>query len=293
MRHRVNLLDMWIDKVDVAGAVAQIDAFVRNGRAQGRSYQIVTVNVDFLRLGSQNSAFRDLINTADLAAPDGKPLLWGARMLKDPLPERVTGIELIDECAALAVQNDYSIFLLGAREGVAAQAAAVLKARYPGVRIAGVYSPPIGPFSKEDDDQMVRMVQEVQPDMLFVAFGAPRQDLWIRKHMHRLNVPVCMGIGGSLDIIAGRVKRAPLWMREGGLEWLYRFSQEPARLWKRYFVDDLPVFGRLMAQWLTGSPSARSVTALLEGYPSFDGPLTPVSVEVKEAKTEDEGVHVA
>ncbi len=289
MRHRVNLLDMWIDKIDVTGTVAQIDSFARNGRAQGRSYQIVTVNVDFLRLGSQNAAFRDLINTSDLAVPDGKPLLWGARMLKDPLPERVTGIELIGECAALAVRKGYSIFLLGAREGVAAQAAAVLKEQHPGLRIAGIYSPPVGPFSKEDEDQMVRMVQEVQPDMLFVAFGAPRQDLWIRKHMQRLNVPLCMGVGGSLDMIAGRVKRAPLWMREGGLEWLYRFSQEPTRLWKRYFVDDLPVFGRLMAQWITGSPSARSVTALLEGYPTFDGPPAVESVEVKE----DEGVHVA
>lgn len=259
------MLDMWVDKVDVESTVSRIDAFVRAGRA-GRSHQVMTVNVDFLRLGVKDHAFRHLINTADLAVPDGMPLLWAARLLGDPLPERVTGIDLIVECARLAAEQDYRIFLLGAGPGVAEEAATVLRARCPGVRIVGAYAPPvIGVFGAEEDERMVRMIREAQPDMLFVAFGAPRQDEWIRQHMHRLEVPVCMGVGGAFDMLAGRVQRAPGWMQRNGLEWLYRVLREPTRLWKRYFVDDLPVFARLMAQRGTGSPTAHGVTGLLEG----------------------------
>jgi len=261
MRYRVNLLDTWIDKIDLAGAVAQIDTFVQRRTPR----QVVTVNVDFLRLADEQAAFRSLINSADLSVPDGMPLLWGARLLGDPLIERVTGVELISECARLAAEKDYKIFLLGAGAGVAEQAAVVLRGRYPGVRIIGTYAPPMGPLSADENEKMVRLVQEMQPDMLFVAFGAPRQDEWIRQNMGRLDVPVCMGVGGSFDFLAGRTRRAPLWMQRCGLEWLYRVVQEPGRLWKRYLVDDLPIFMQLMAQRQTGTTAGGAVTALLEG----------------------------
>lgn len=259
MRYLVNLLDVWIDKVDLEGAVAEIDTFVQ----VGTPHQVMTVNVDFLRLSYQDAAFRNLINTSDLVVPDGMPLLWASRLLGDALPERVTGVEMISACARLAVERGYSIFLLGAKPGVARDAAAALKRRYPGLRIAGTYAPPVGPFSPDEEMRMVRMIQELRPEMLFVAFGAPKQDQWIRKHLGRLGVPVCMGCGASLDFLAGRVKRAPLWMQLHGLEWLYRVGQEPTRLWKRYFIDDLPIFMRMMAQRRTGSPTRRSVTGLL------------------------------
>lgn len=262
MRYRVNLLDMWIDKVDIGGAVARIDAFVRTGRP----HQIVTVNVDFLRLGLENPAFKNLINTADLAVADGMPLLWGARLLGEPLSERVTGVELILECATLAAAHGYKIFLLGAGPGVAAEVAAVLRARCPTVCVVGAYAPPLkDAFSAEEDERTVRLIQETKPDILFVAFGAPKQDEWISAHMHRLNVPVCVGVGGAFDMLAGRVRRAPVWMQQHGLEWAYRVMQEPTRLWKRYFIDDMPVFLRLMAQRRTGTPAARSVTGMLDG----------------------------
>ncbi len=262
MRYRVNLLDMWIDKVDIGGAVARIDAFVRTGRP----HQIVTVNVDFLRLGLENPAFKNLINTADLAVADGMPLLWGARLLGEPLSERVTGVELILECATLAAAQGYKIFLLGAGPGVAAEVATVLRARCPDVCVVGAYAPPLkDAFSAEEDERTVRLIQETRPDILFVAFGAPKQDEWISAHMHRLNVPVCVGVGGAFDMLAGRVRRAPVWMQQHGLEWAYRVMQEPTRLWKRYFIDDMPVFLRLMAQRRTGTPAARAVTGMLDG----------------------------
>jgi N-acetylglucosaminyldiphosphoundecaprenol N-acetyl-beta-D-mannosaminyltransferase len=290
MRYRVNLLDMWIDKIDIKGAVSHIDAFVRSGRP----HQVMTVNVDFLRLGLESRAFHHLINAADLAVPDGMPLLWGARLLGDPLPERVTGIELIVECAKLAVANDYKIFLLGAGPGVAEAAAVVLRQRCPGVRIVGTYAPPVvNAFSADEDEKTVRLIQEMQPDMLFVAFGAPRQDEWIRAHMHRLNVPVCMGVGGAFDMLAGRVRRAPVWMQQAGLEWAYRFLQEPTRLWKRYFVDDLPIFMRLMAQRRTGTSVAGAVTGLLAGPEFLTADPAVASVSVEAAVAQESGFHVA
>ncbi len=268
MRYRVNLLDMWIDKVDIGGAVARIDAFVRTGRP----HQIVTVNVDFLRLGLENPAFKNLINTADLAVADGMPLLWGARLLGEPLSERVTGVELILECVTLAAAHGYKIFLLGAGPGVAAEVATVLRARCPAVCIVGAYAPPLkDAFSAEEDERTVRLIQETKPDILFVAFGAPKQDEWISAHMHSLNVPVCVGVGGAFDMLAGRVRRAPVWMQRHGLEWAYRVMQEPTRLWKRYFIDDMPVFLRLMAQRRTGTPAARSVTGMLDGDDAATG----------------------
>jgi len=288
MRYRVNLLDMWIDKVDSADAVARIDGFVQSGRP----HQVMTVNVDFLRLGAEDRAFHNLINAADLAVPDGMPLLWGAKMLGDPLLERVTGIDLIDRCAALSARKGYKIFLLGAGPGVAEAAAQALRRRYPGVRIVGTYAPPMG-FTQEEDDKTVRLVQEMEPDLLFVAFGAPKQDAWIRQHMQRLNVPMCMGVGGAFDMLAGRVKRAPGWMQRSGLEWAYRLAQEPTRLWKRYVVDDLPVFLRLMAQRRTGTSAARTVTGLLAGpEPLVMEPATMSATAALDA-AQRQGIHVA
>ncbi len=262
MRYRVNLLDMWIDKIDIIGAVSQIDTFVR----AGRPHQVMTVNVDFLRLGRENPAFQHLINTADLAVPDGMPLLWAARLRRDPLPARVTGVDLIVACATLAAAKGYTIFLVGAGPGVAAAAAAVLQARCPGVRIVGTYAPPLGSaFDHDENETTVRLIREARPDMLFVAFGAPTQDEWIRTRLQRLDVPVCMGVGGAFDLLAGRVRRAPAWMQRAGLEWLYRVAQEPTRLWKRYLVDDLPVVVRLLAPRRPSARPAHAVAGLRTG----------------------------
>jgi len=244
MRTRVNLLDTLIDCVDADQAMAQIDGFVQSKRP----HHVVTANVDFLRLASQDAGFQSIVNDADLVLADGMPLVWASRRQLTPLPCRVTGVDMILACAQLAARRGYSIFLLGAAPGVAYQAAEVLQQRFPGLRIAGTYSPPAAEMTEQDDDAGVRMVRAARPDMLFVAFGAPKQEHWIRAHQETLNVPVCMGVGGSFDMLAGNVRRAPVWIQRHGLEWLYRLAQEPRRLWKRYIVHDLPVFARLMLQ---------------------------------------------
>jgi N-acetylglucosaminyldiphosphoundecaprenol N-acetyl-beta-D-mannosaminyltransferase len=173
----------------------------------------------------------------------------------------VAGVDLVAECARLAAQEGFRLFLLGGGAGVAERAAAVLQARYPNLILAGTYAP--AGTSPAEDAETIERVRAAAPDILLVAFGAPRQDYWIRRHLQRLGVPVCIGVGGSFDMLSGRIRRAPGWMQRSGLEWLYRFRREPGRLWKRYFVHDLPVFLRLM---------------LTTGVRSMAGPLMPQMV---------------
>ncbi len=242
MRTQVDLLGTLIDCVDAPEALDRIDAFIQSRRF----HQVVTVNVDFLRLADKDESFRALVNGADLVLADGMPLVWAARRRRNPLPTRVTGVDMMLACAQLAAGRGYRIFLLGAAPGVANDAAQVLKGKFPGLCVVGAYSPPN--TAPAELDQCARMVNEAKADMLFVALGAPKQDEFIRAYRDRLNIPMCMGVGGSFDMLAGNVRRAPLWIQRHGLEWSYRLLQEPRRLWKRYLVHDLPIFTRMMLQ---------------------------------------------
>lgn len=255
---RVSLLDTWVDGVDLLEASRRIDEFVRSRR----QHQVVTVNLDFLRLSVEDTSFRDLINSADLAVPDGMPLIWASRLRGAALPQRVAGVDLVVECARLAAAKNYRVFLLGAGPGIAEHAASVLRERFPGLQVAGTYAPP--DTSPEEDKVTVALIRAIQPDILFVAFGAPRQDQWIRKHMASLGVPVCIGVGGAFDMLSGRLSRAPVWMQQSGLEWLHRFILEPKRLFKRYFIHDLPVFVRLMLQSGTNDSQSALPAQLVE-----------------------------
>lgn len=265
------ILDVRIDRVTLDAVCEQIDSFVR----AGKPHQIVTINMDFLRLARADRTFREALNAADLAVPDGVPVLWAARLLGQPAGERVTGVDIVERGAMLAAARGYRVFLLGAEPGVAEAAAAELVRRNPGLIIAGVYAPPMGPFSEEEDARMVALVRAAQPDLLFVAFGAPRQEVWLHRHRHDLGVPVMVGVGGTFNFLAGRVPRAPRWMQRSGLEWLYRLRQEPRRLWRRYLLGDLPVFLRIVLGRLApAAPLRRRLLAL---------PAAPVPAETEAA----------
>lgn len=240
---RVRLLDTALDAVTHADVVQKIEQFVE----QGTPRQVVTVNVDFVRIAQENERFRRVVNGSDLSVADGKPLMWAARWTGQQLPARITGMDLVLGSAELAARRNESIFLLGAAEGIAAKAGKVLEAKYPGLTVHS-YSPPFGPFTDEENARMVEMIRASGAKYLFVAFGAPRQDVWINEHLHELGVPVCAGIGGVLNFLAGEIKRAPEWVQSSGMEWLYRIAQEPTRLWRRYFLEDLPVFIRMLME---------------------------------------------
>jgi N-acetylglucosaminyldiphosphoundecaprenol N-acetyl-beta-D-mannosaminyltransferase len=245
-RRRVAIGPIYVDSVDSNAAVERIRTFALSGQP----HQVVTVNLDFVSIAGRDPAFRATINSAALAVPDGMPLVWASRLKGEPLPERVAGVELVSESCRIAAETGGGVFLLGAAPGVAGAAARRLETMYPGLKIAGVYSPPMGPSTRRENERIIRMIRDAQPQFLFVALGAPRQELWIRKYQPRLEVPVAMGVGCVLDVLAGSVKRAPRWMQRTGLEWAFRLGQEPQRLWRRYLVDDLPVLARI----LVGSP---------------------------------------
>jgi N-acetylglucosaminyldiphosphoundecaprenol N-acetyl-beta-D-mannosaminyltransferase len=253
-RRRVELGGIYLDQVDLAGAVDRISTFVQSRQP----HQVVTVNLDFVSIANRSPEFEATLNGADLAVPDGMPLVWLSRLKGDPLVERVAGVELVMESCRIGAELGSKVFLLGAAPGVAEAAGKRIEESYPGIQVVGTYSPPIGKLSAQENRYIVDLIRLAAPDFLFVALGAPRQDLWIREHLAELQVPVAMGVGCVLDLLAGNVRRAPLWMQRTGLEWAFRLVQEPGRLWKRYLLNDLPVLARLT---LAG-PEAKASEAL-------------------------------
>jgi N-acetylglucosaminyldiphosphoundecaprenol N-acetyl-beta-D-mannosaminyltransferase len=229
---RVEILGVQVHAVTYRQVLDIIQSWI----AEGHPHQLATVNPEFVMLAQHNPAFRQALNQADLCVPDGVGLLWAARRLQRGLPERVTGSDLVPMLARVAAERGWRVFLLGAAPGVAERAAHILADRNPGFRIAGVYA---GSPADADAPGLVQRVCLAQPDILWVAYGAPAQDLWIARHASRLGVPVMIGVGGAFDHIAGVRKRAPDWIQRVHLEWLFRLITQPWR-WRRQLA--LPRF---------------------------------------------------
>ncbi len=205
-----------------------------------------------------------------MVLPDGAPLVWASHLLGSPLQQRVTGVDLIPELAQLSALKQYGIFLLGSSEQNSLKAAQVLEQYHPGVRIVGRFSPEQLPLHRMDNEDIFRRIEEASPDVLLVAFGNPKQEIWIHRNRNRLKVPVAIGIGGALDMIAGSLKRAPAWVQRLQMEWFFRMAQEPLRLLPRYVKDAMALMRHLPLGWMVGhlQPGERS-----------DG---PVQVDVQE-----------
>jgi N-acetylglucosaminyldiphosphoundecaprenol N-acetyl-beta-D-mannosaminyltransferase len=242
VRDRVNLLGTRIDRVKLDALDAWLESFI----ASRQPHQIITANLDFIAIARRQPVFASLITDADLVVCDGKPLQWASQIQGDPIPARVTGMDLVLHTAQLSIRHGVRIFFLGAAPGVAERAAAELERQFPGVVIAGTFSPPLGPLDADENARIVARIRAARVDALFVALGAPRQDEWIRANLLDLQVPLCAGIGGVFNFLAGETRRAPAWMQRHGLEWAFRLMQEPSRLWRRYLVDDLPLFFELL-----------------------------------------------
>jgi N-acetylglucosaminyldiphosphoundecaprenol N-acetyl-beta-D-mannosaminyltransferase len=221
-----------------AETLVLLEAFI----ASGQPHQVATVNPEFLVAAYHDPVFRRVLNRAALAVPDGVGVLKAAGWLKQArLPERVPGVELVEVLAEGSARRGYTLFFLGAMPGVADQAAAILRARYPGTQIVGTFS---GSPRGEDEAEIVAHIQAVAPDVVLVAYGAPKQDKWIARNMARLPASVLMGVGGAFDFISGSVPRAPAIMRRLNLEWLYRLVTQPTR-WRRIW-NAVPRFTALV-----------------------------------------------
>lgn len=220
------ILNVNIHAVTNAQTLALVEAFIHSRIP----HQLVTVNPEFVVAAQQDDEFRQIINQAVLALPDGIGLLKAARFLQTtPLPERVPGSDLVTRLAELSHRRGYRLYFLGAKEGVAARAINILQKEYPNLQAVGHFA---GSPHPADNDDIVNRIITVHPDILLVAYGAPKQDKWINRNLERLQVPVCIGVGGSFDFLAGTVKRAPVWIQRLGLEWLHRLWIQPWR-WKR------------------------------------------------------------
>jgi len=220
------ILGVKIHALTNARTLALIEDFI----ASGRPHQLCTVNPEFVVAAHHDPEFRQIINRAALAMPDGIGLLKATRFLKTaPLPERVPGSDLVERLAELSHQKGYRIYFLGAQEGVAPKAIEQLKSRYPNLRVAGYYA---GSPALPENEAIVQRILPTRPDILLVAYGAPNQDKWIARNLDRLQIPVCIGVGGSFDFLAGTAKRAPRWVQNLHLEWLHRLLMQPWR-WRR------------------------------------------------------------
>ena len=222
MTERVNILGVGVDAVTMAEAVTAVRRYMdtRTG------VMIATANAEMIMRATHDPALRDILNAAALVVPDGAGTVWAAHYLGYRMPERVAGYDLAQELLRSAPAEGRRIYFLGSAPGVAERAKAKAEEIYPGIEIVGVRD---GYFKEEDDAAIIDGIRASHPDLLLVALGVPKQEKWIHAHLTQLGVPVAIGVGGTLDVMAGVMKRAPRWMQRAKLEWLFRGLLQPQR----------------------------------------------------------------
>jgi N-acetylglucosaminyldiphosphoundecaprenol N-acetyl-beta-D-mannosaminyltransferase len=239
---RAHVLGVEVDRLDMRGTVARCHELVESDEPA----QHVCVNAAKVVAVQRDERLREIVARCDLVSADGQAVVWAARLLRQPVPERVAGIDLMHELLALAEREGWSVYFLGARPDVLARAVERICERHPGLLVAGQRD---GYFTAEEEDEVCEAIRAARPHMLFVAMSSPRKEYWLGEHARRLGVPFSMGIGGALDVEAGVSRRAPRWMQRAGLEWSFRLLQDPRRLLGRYIVGNAR-FLALVAQEL-------------------------------------------
>ena len=240
--NRIHIFGVHIDNLTLAETVDRIEEMIQSGT----THQHAVVNVDKIVKLQRDAELRDALLDCDLINADGQPVVWASRLLGQPLRERVTGVDLFAALIARCAQRGYRPFLLGAKQGVVERAAEILRAAHPGLQIAGYLN---GYWKPEEEEAVVAKIRAAKPDILFVAMSSPKKEFFLRQWKAQLQIPFVMGVGGTVDVVAGVVQRAPTWMQRCGLEWLFRLLQEPRRMWRRYLVEDMAFFGLLLREW--------------------------------------------
>jgi len=247
-RGRASLLGCPLDLLTLDDTVAAIDDAV----AERRSLQHSALNAAKLVRIQRDETLRAAVAGSELVTADGQAIVWAARLLGQPVPERVTGIDLFESLLARAARRGYGVYLLGGSAAVADRAAAEIRARHPGIRLVGYRH---GYFGRDEDAAVVEEIRCARPDLLFVALETPVKETFLARYRDRIGAPFVMGIGGALDILAGERRRAPRLLQRLGLEWGYRLAQDPRRLARRYLVGN-SVFIWLVLRELAARPSA-------------------------------------
>lgn len=232
-------MNSYIDNVTKEEAISHIEHCIKTRKIG----HVITPNVDQIVRMERDPYFKEICDNAELLLVDGTPILWISRWYGRPIKEKICGSDLVPALCKVASRKGYSVFLLGAAEGVAAKAAENLQKEYPGLKVAGTYSPPFG-FEKDMDEikRMNKMLLDSKADLLFVGMGVPKQDIFIYENMHKYQIPMSFSIGAAIDFEAGAQSRAPKWINRIGMEWLYRLISDPKRMFKRYIIDDMQIF---------------------------------------------------
>jgi N-acetylglucosaminyldiphosphoundecaprenol N-acetyl-beta-D-mannosaminyltransferase len=230
---RFPVLGVSVAAVHIPQVVSQIEAWIET---HDRCHYIAVTGMHGVTEAQHDPRFKHILNSADLVVPDGMPLVWLARTKGHSLRRRVYGPELMDAFCVQSATRGYRHFLYGGGPGVPEKLAAALREKHPGLNIVGTLSPPFVPLTSEEDEHLVAQINDARPDVVWVGLSTPKQERWMFEHRERLNAAALVGVGAAFDFGAGLKGQAPRWMREHGFEWLFRLSQEPQRLWRRYVV---------------------------------------------------------
>ena len=233
------LLNTYVNNISMDETLYEICQFIEGKK---KSY-IVAINVDVVIKIEKDEYLKKITNEASLTLVDGKPLLWIAKWHKHPVKAKVSGSDLVPALCKIAANKGYSIFIIGGAEGVAEKAKQNIENEYSDIKIVGTYSPPFG-FEKDEEEikKINNMISSVHPDLVIACFGCPKQEKWVYENYKKYDAFVSVCAGATVDFLAGNIKRAPKWMSNHGLEWLYRITQDPKRLAKRYLIDDMKIF---------------------------------------------------
>jgi N-acetylglucosaminyldiphosphoundecaprenol N-acetyl-beta-D-mannosaminyltransferase len=258
---KVFVADVAFDNVTMAEAVVHV---IQMAQKTDCPRYVCTGNMDHLSTIHRDARFRAIYDEADLVLADGAPVVWLSRMFGGtPLRERVTGSDLFWELARASAKTGVRLFFLGGIPGAANLAAEAVHKEFPTAQVCGTDSPSFTEFSTAEEQARIRaIVRAAQPDILLVGLGAPKQEMWIHANKDLLGVPVSIGVGGTFEMAGGVRRRAPLWMQQAGMEWIFRFAQEPRRLWRRYFGKDLPFFISLVLKSAFRGQPRRPATLL-------------------------------
>lgn len=227
------VLGVRVDAVQLADAVAQLRRWIDDRESTTRF--VAVTGMHGIAESRESSEFRRVLNAADLVVPDGMPLVWVGRTKGHRLPHRVCGSELMDDFCRVS-GSAYRHFFYGGAPGVADELARTLHQKH-GIVVAGTYTPPFRPLTKDEEKDSATRLEQSAPDVIWVGLSTPKQEHWMYQQRTKLRVPIMLGVGAAFDMNSGRSRRAPQWMRESGLEWLFRLLQDPRRLWRRYLIS--------------------------------------------------------
>ena len=249
--NRIKICDVPVDVLTMQQTVALIDEAIR----EKRSIHHVVINAVKVVNAQKDEKLRESIVSCDIINADGQGIIWASQLLNKPLPERVAGIDLMENLVELAAQRKYRIFFLGAKEEILHKVIQTYSEKYGSEIIAGYNN---GYFKPEEEEKIARKIADSHADILFVAMSSPKKEIFLNTYKDLIKTPFIMGVGGSFDVVSGFVKRAPMWMQASGFEWLYRTLQEPRRMWKRYLFGNSSFIYLVLKEKFKGKKTTQS-----------------------------------